>query len=399
MKSYSPKLFLEINESEYIFSVGDEDQMNNFTVNYKYNASIEGITKNCKVIDFEKTLNTLKKNIIIIEQKFNFTFKEIILILDNSDCTFLNLTGFKKLNGSQILKENITYILNSLKSNIDHIENKKTILHIFNTKYLLDKKKIENLPIGLFGNFYSHELSFCLIDNNDFKNLNNVFNNCNIKIKKLFLKSFVEGSLTSKKNSNLGTFFQIKINEKNSQIFYFENDSLKFEQNFIFGTDLIIKDISKITSLNIKLVQKILKNINLSKQALKDEVIEKELFENENFIKIKKKLILDIAEARILEFSEIMLFKNVNFFYYRKKIPTIFLKIKNKSHLNLFKESYELFFSQNKNLLVKFDENSSNDEIISSVNQLVDFGWKKEAIPVTRAKKSLIAKLFDALFN
>ena len=309
------------------------------------------------------------------------------------------MTGFKKLNGSQILKENITYILNSLKSNIDHIENKKTILHIFNTKYLLDKKKIENLPIGLFGNFYSHELSFCLIDNNDFKNLNNVFNNCNLKIKKLFLKSFVEGSLTSKKNSNLGTFFQIKINEKNSQIFYFENDSLKFEQNFIFGTDLIIKDISKITSLNIKLVQKILKNINLNKKALKDEVIEKELFENENFIKIKKKLILDIAEARILEFSEIMLFKNVNFSYYRKKIPTIFLKIKNKSHLNLFKESYELFFSQSKNLLVKFDEISSTDEIISSVNQLVDFGWKKEAIPVTRAKKSLIAKLFDALFN
>ena len=45
---------------------------------------------------------------------------------------------------------------------IDLIENNKTILHIFNSKYLLDKKKIENLPIGLFGNFYSHELSFCI---------------------------------------------------------------------------------------------------------------------------------------------------------------------------------------------------------------------------------------------
>lgn len=399
MKLHSPKLFLEINDSEYTFSVGDEEQKNNFKVIYRDVVSIEGITKNCKVIDFEKALNTTKKNIIAIEQKFNFTFKEIILILDNSDCTFLNVTGFKKLNGSQILKENITYILNSLKSNIDLIESKKTILHIFNTKYLLDKKKIENLPIGLFGNFYSHELSFCLIDNNDFKNLNNVFNNCNLKIKKLFLKSFVEGSLTSKKNSNLGNFFQIKINENNSKIFYFENDSLKFEQNFNFGTDLIIKDISKITSLNIKLVQKILNNINLSKKTLKDELIEKELFENENYIKIKKKLILEIAEARIHELLEIMLFKNVNFFYYRKKNLSIFLKINNKPHLNLFKESYELFFSQNKNLFVIFADSSSTDELISSVNQLVDFGWKKEAIPVTRKKKSLIAMVFEALFN
>ena len=399
MKLHSPKLFLEINDSEYTFSVGDEEQKNNFKVIYRDVVSVEGITKNCKVIDFEKALNTTKKNIIAIEQKFNFTFKEIILILDNSDCTFLNVTGFKKLNGSQILKENITYILNSLKSNIDLIESKKTILHIFNTKYLLDKKKIENLPIGLFGNFYSHELSFCLIDNNDFKNLNNVFNNCNLKIKKLFLKSFVEGSLTSKKNSNLGNFFQIKINENNSKIFYFENDSLKFEQNFNFGTDLIIKDISKITSLNIKLVQKILNNINLSKKTLKDELIEKELFENENYIKIKKKLILEIAEARIHELLEIMLFKNVNFFYYRKKNLSIFLKINNKPHLNLFKESYELFFSQNKNLFVIFADSSSTDELISSVNQLVDFGWKKEAIPVTREKKSLIAMVFEALFN
>ena len=122
MKLHSPKLFLEINDSEYIFSVGDKDQENNFKVIYRYNASLEGIAKNCKDTDFEKTLNTIKKNIITIEQKFNLTFKEIILILDNSDCTFLNMTGFKKLNGSQIIRENITYILNTLKSCVDNAE-------------------------------------------------------------------------------------------------------------------------------------------------------------------------------------------------------------------------------------------------------------------------------------
>ena len=36
----------------------------------------------------------------------------------------------------------------------------KKILHIFNSKFILDKNQIENLPIGLFGNFYSHELTF-----------------------------------------------------------------------------------------------------------------------------------------------------------------------------------------------------------------------------------------------
>ena len=99
----------------------------------------------------------------MIEQKINFIFKEVTLIIDNFRCSVINFSGFKKLNGSQLVKENITYLLNSLKAKINEIEKDKTILHIFNSNYLLDKKNVDNLPIGLFGNFYSHELSFFLI--------------------------------------------------------------------------------------------------------------------------------------------------------------------------------------------------------------------------------------------
>ena len=59
---------------------------------------------------------------------------------------------------------NITYIINNLKSFVNKIYPDQVILHIFNSKFLLDKKKIENLPIGLFGDFYAHELSFSLIN-------------------------------------------------------------------------------------------------------------------------------------------------------------------------------------------------------------------------------------------
>ena len=104
-----------------------------------------------------------------MEKKFNFTFKEIVIVLDYFNPSFLCLSGYKKLNGSQILKENINYILTSLKSHVEKIETNKTVLHIFNSKYILDNKKIDNLPIGLFGDFYNHELSFALININNFK--------------------------------------------------------------------------------------------------------------------------------------------------------------------------------------------------------------------------------------
>ena len=58
----------------------------------------------------------------------------MILIIDNFDYSCVNISGFKKLDGSQLLKENISYILNSLKLAITENEKQKTILHIFNSK-------------------------------------------------------------------------------------------------------------------------------------------------------------------------------------------------------------------------------------------------------------------------
>ena len=397
MEINSPTLFIEINNSEYIFSVGDENGLDEFKLIYEYNTNSEGI-KNNRISDFNLVLNIIKKNIYDIEQKLNFTFKETILVLNNFDCSFINLTGFKKLNGSQILKENITYILNSLKSNIDKIENKKTILHIFNSKYTLDKKEIENLPIGLHGDFYTHELSFCLLNNNEYKNINQIFNKCNLKIKNIFLKGFVESTLLSNNYEDINTFFQIIINENQSQILYFENDALKFQQDFNFGLNLIISDISKVTSLKINIIKKILIQTIFSSNISNDEFIEKKVFENENYIKIKKKLLFEIAEARIQEFFELLISKNINFKSYNKNKKIIFLKINDELHFKCFKDLYHLVFSNN-NFTVKFIENFTNKDLINNVNKLIHFGWKKEAIPVTNVKKSIIARLFDLLFN
>ena len=206
-------LYIEITETHFSFFVGENDDNNNYINKYKLEVQIQGIEKN-RVSDLDKAFSLIKKTIYLIEQKFNSTFKEIVLILENFNPSFINISGYKKLNGSQILKENITYILNSLKSYVSKNDSNKKIIHIFNSNFCLDNKKIENLPIGLFGEFYSHELSFALINNNDFKNLENIFDQCNLKIKKIFLKSFIKGAYLSENKKISGNFFQIKIKNK-----------------------------------------------------------------------------------------------------------------------------------------------------------------------------------------
>ena len=61
-------------------------------------------------------------------------------------------------------------------------EKDKKILHIFNSKSVLDGNITNNLPIGLFGNFYSHELTF-FFKKNDFKNIKQIFGKNSINVK------------------------------------------------------------------------------------------------------------------------------------------------------------------------------------------------------------------------
>ena len=396
MKNSSLELYLEINNLSFIFLVGDSDEYNQLKIIFKLELPLQGIENN-RITDLEKVSNTIKKNIYVIEQKLNYTFKNIVLILENFEPTFINFSGFKKLNGSQILRENITYILNTLKSCVDKTESKKTVLHIFNSKFYLDNKKVDNLPIGLFGDSYSHELSFTLINSNDFKNFKNIFDKSNLKIRKILIKSFINGVNTINDNKS-DTFFHISINEDETKIFYFENDSLKFEQNFKFGINIIIKDISKITLLNIGNLKIILDKIKSFHDISEDELVEQKFFKNNTYRKIKKKLIYDIALARIQEISEIILFENINFEHYKKFSNNIYLEIDHKLQSKCLNEIYKTVFSMNEKYNTKFI-NFSSENMISTAHKLVHFGWKKEAIPISVAKKSFIVGLFDRIFG
>lgn len=398
MKNLSPKLYLEINNSNLIFFVIEDDYQNDFKISYKLTTPLIGLLDN-RITDLEKIFNCVKENIYKIEKKVNFTFKELVLILENFNPTFINLTGYKKLNGSQVSKENVTYILNTLKSSVDEIEFKKTVVHIFNSNFFLDNKKIDNLPIGLFGDFYSHELSFILMNKNDYKNLEYVLDKCNLKIKKILIKSFIESAYLSNNNKNTETFFYIKIGDNNSKISFFENNALKIEQVFSFGTEIIVNDITKITSLKKEDIKRILVSVKLNQDIEENELLEKEYFKDGIYKKLKKKLIYEIIFARVKEISEIILFKNNNFSYYTKFAKTIFFELEGQCSKQSLKEIYKIAFTNNDIFKLNLVDDLSDKNILDTANRLVHYGWKKEAIPITRIQKSLIARFFNAIFG
>ena len=94
MKLNSPIFFIEINKKEFVFLAGDILENNSFEVLHKNSIPIQGISEK-KISNFDLIYNLFKENIYSIEQKLKFTFKDVILLINNFDCLVINISGFK----------------------------------------------------------------------------------------------------------------------------------------------------------------------------------------------------------------------------------------------------------------------------------------------------------------
>ena len=66
---------------------------------------------------------------------------------------------------------------------------------------------------------------------------------------------------------------------------------------------------------------------------------------------------------------------------------------------NKFRENHKQFFSHNNKFQIDFLENYDFKNFYFHANNVVQYGWNKEALPVVNEKKSMIARIFDLFFN
>ena len=97
--------------------------------------------------------------------------------------------------------------------------------------------------------------------------------------------------------------------------------------------------------------------------------------------------------------AELIIFNNINFNYYNKNSRIIFLEIESTFKVNGIKEIIEKVFSHNGTFELRLINDLSIDKTISTINQLVHFGWKKEAIPISTSEKSIVSRIFDKIFR
>ena len=173
MKLNEPYLIINLSDNKIIFFVVSYNDNKDYKLIKDIIIDAKGI-KNGRIVDIELVAELIKKIINSIEDDLNHIFSKASVIINPNQVNCLNVNGYKKLNGSQVSKEDITYILNDIKKIVLANEHKDSLVHLFNSNFSLDSDNLENLPIGLFGEFYNQSMAFFLVNKNVLKNLSNI---------------------------------------------------------------------------------------------------------------------------------------------------------------------------------------------------------------------------------
>ena len=281
-------------------------------------------------------------------------------------------------------------------------QKKYSLIHLFNSNFVLDKNILNNIPIGLHGDFYNQDHTFFLLPKNDLQNIKLTLNNCHIAIERIVLKQFVSGIYKIKKN-NLEDkiIFLIDINKLSINISVFNNKSFLYLESFSFGTNIIMDDVAKLCSLNLNIVKNIFSDINFDLISEDDNsnYLDKKYFKELNYRKISISHLSEIISARIEEIIDITYNKNSNYKYLLKKNKLIYLSFEDLNVNINFKERFKSYFINGCEVI--FDENSEDKDTHALIGsaELIGKGWEKEAIPIIQTKKSLISRIFSTLFN
>ena len=243
-------------------------------------------------------------------------------------------------------------------------------------------------------------MTFFLVNKNILKNIKSVFNYCGLNMDRIILKPFVEGiNLLSQKHTDKN-FTILKLEENRINISLFKNKSFVFTEDFNFGFNFIIKDISKLCSLKTEEVENFMKEVKIknSIENNKEEYLENKYFYASPYRKIKYQLVLDIMIARLEELFEISYKKNTN-------IKNLRINDKIYVYINSFEYYKNIQFALEKSNITTLEcvfNNSTEPNMLAGITgacELVGKGWEKEAIPINHKKKSLISGFFSKLFS
>jgi len=367
----------------------------------------EGI-HNGVIVNLEKASSVFRVCISSAEKKAKLNIKKIIAIVEQPEFLCTKLSKNRKVDGSKIKKYDIDFLLKEAKKQVLNNDRKQSIIHIFNHNYIVDGKTFIEEPIDVFANSFSHEMTFITMPQNNLKNIEQAFYNCDIEVER-YISSIFALSVKCLNNHDFQSgSILIDIGHEKISFGLFKHLAIVHSATLPIGINHIIKDISKVCLLDLEESKEVVEKIDFSFQNNeelfdKDSYLKDNFFRNSNYRKISKLLILDIIKARIDETFEIIKKQIIESGLNPALGANLFLVGGGSNLFNIDKYCSKIFSSDVVNL--SEDNSKENNEFDTNFMaclgaiKIIKDGWETEAIPEIKNKNAQKLGFFAKIFN
>jgi len=383
-----------------IFKINDD---NTFEILSSSKTNSDGI-HNGVIINLTKASNAIRSCISVAEKNAKILLKKINVVIEQPEFLCTKFSKHKKIDGSKIHKEDIAFLLKEGKKQVMLNDSKHSVIHIFNHNYIVDGKTFIEEPIGVYANFLSHEMTFITMPKNNLKNINQAFIDCDIEIERLISSTFALGAKLLNDNQLKFGSILIDIGFEKTSMGLFKNLALAHSTTLPIGTNHITKDISKVCSLSLDVSETIRDKIDFSfknNNSIFDEngYLKNIYFDNTNYRKISKSLILNVIKARLDEIFEILKKQIILTGLNLNSGMSFFILGGGSNLLNLEEYCSNFFGSNVENLERRSKKNLNNNmDACFGAFKIIKDGWETEAIPENvnknNEKMGFFAKIF-----
>ena len=383
-----------------IFKINDD---NTFEILSSSKTNSDGI-HNGVIINLTKASNAIRSCISVAEKNAKILLKKINVVIEQPEFLCTKFSKYKKIDGSKIHKEDIAFLLKEGKKQVMLNDSKHSVIHIFNHNYIVDGKTFIEEPIGVYANFLSHEMTFITMPKNNLKNINQAFIDCDIEIERLISSTFALGAKLLNDNQLKFGSILIDIGFEKTSMGLFKNLALVHSTTLPIGINHITKDVSKVCSLSLDASETIRDKIDFSFQnnnSIFDEngYLKNIYFDNTNYRKISKSLILNVIKARLDEIFEILKKQIILTGLNLNSGMSFFILGGGSNLLNLEEYCSNFFGSNVENLERRSKKNLNNNmDACFGAFKIIKDGWETEAIPENvnknNEKMGFFAKIF-----
>jgi len=273
---------------------------------------------NSIIVNINDAIDSIRSCLIEAEKKSQIHLNKINVLIDPIEIITTRLTKFKKINGSKIEKDDVSFLLKEAKKQVELNNSKLSNIHIFNYKYIVDNKLFKDFPFNIYVDQFSQENVFISVPKNILKNITKVFHSCDIEINKFISCSYALGICYFNQDQIDYGCGIIDMGYEKTSLALFKDSSLVHVSSFPIGSNHITKDIIRgcyLSEIESELIKKDISIINnLDRELNNNEFLSDKYFSETKFRKISSKFVRDIISARLDEILN-KIIKEINFLH------------------------------------------------------------------------------------